>query len=130
MIERFLCVCMYVYVTQYLGLFKTEFDALKSKVGLLLKTHIPQPVHNGQNLLILLYITKHKNELSSSIMCVIWYRRRFCLYLAYQSKALTWPIFELHKWFTPKKWSELRMILIGTFISDPRMAKCGIWWQF
>ena len=52
--ETFLCVCMSVCVlqdfkiTQYLGHFKSEFDAGKSKVGLLLekiKTSISQSVY-------------------------------------------------------------------------------------
>ena len=52
--ETFLCVCMSVCVlqdfeiTQYLGHFKSEFDAGKSKVGLLLekiKTNISQSVY-------------------------------------------------------------------------------------
>ena len=52
--ERFLCVRLTVYalqnfrVTQYLGHFKSEFDAVKSKVGLLIekiKTRTLQPVN-------------------------------------------------------------------------------------
>ena len=44
--------------------------------------------------------------------------------------ALTWPIFELQKWFLPKNWSEFHQKFIGTVISDPRTAQCDIWWQF
>ena len=57
--KRFLCISMWVCacvcvcvlqvikVTQYLGHFKSKFDAVKNKVGLLLekiKTSIPQPI--------------------------------------------------------------------------------------
>ena len=51
-----MCVCVCVLqvfnVTQYCGHFKSKFDAVKNKVGLLLekiKTSIPQPMYKVKN---------------------------------------------------------------------------------